>query len=227
MLINNLTLGSHFRFKNAFPMMSHSSIIDSYVGTYCGAQNVGSTARTLFVRSSEHSGKSYRTGLPVFCPKHSAIRSHSEQVCNAAVSNAAFSIVDSANDDLDLRILESIYIHDRKPIFNDKDYLLFTNNKVGKRVDPMTFLMRYFISFFVLFFLLFCLPPFLFIISFRSLLFLNRHHPFYHDCAFYSSILPILLIIFSFVLFTKTKLLTRLQNINLVYFITVLADDDV
>ena len=51
----------------------------------------------------------------------SAIRSHTEQVCNAAVSNAAFSIVDSASDELDLRILESIYIHDRKPILNDKE----------------------------------------------------------------------------------------------------------
>ena len=54
-------------------------------------------------------------------PKHSAIRSHTEQVCIAAVSNAAFSIVDSASNELDLRILESIYIHDRKPILNDKE----------------------------------------------------------------------------------------------------------
>ena len=63
---------------------------------------------------------SHRTGLPVSCPKHSAIRSHTEQECNAAVSNAAFSKVDSASNDLDLRILESIYIHDRKPFLNDK-----------------------------------------------------------------------------------------------------------
>ena len=98
--------------------MSRSSIIYSYVCTHCGAQHVGSTALTLFVRSSEHSGKSHRTGLPVSCPKHSAIRSHTEQVCNAAVS---FSIVGSASNELDLRILESIYIHDRKPILNDKE----------------------------------------------------------------------------------------------------------
>ena len=101
--------------------MSRSSIIYSYVCTHCGAHYVGSTARTLFVRSRGHSGKSHRTGLPVSCPKHSAIRSHTEQVCNAAVSNAAFSIVDSASNELDLRILESIYIHDRKPILNDKE----------------------------------------------------------------------------------------------------------
>ena len=105
-------------------MMSRSSTIYSYVCTHCDAQYVGSMARTLFVRSSEHSGKSHRTGLPVSCPKHSAIRSHTEQVCNAAVSNAAFSIVDSASNDLDLRILESIYIHDRKPILNEKKVLL-------------------------------------------------------------------------------------------------------
>ena len=120
-LTNNLTLGSYFRFKDALPIMSRSSIIYSYVCTHCGAQYVGSTARTLFVQSSEHSGKSHRTGLPVSCPKHSAIRSHTEQVCNAAVSNAAFSIVDSTSNELDLRILESIYIHDRKPILNDKE----------------------------------------------------------------------------------------------------------
>ena len=67
------------------------------------------------------SGKSHRTGLPVSCPKHSAMRLHTEQVWNAAVSNAAFSLVDSASNELDLRILESIYIHDRKPILKDKE----------------------------------------------------------------------------------------------------------
>ena len=30
-------------------------------------------------------------------------------------------IIDSASNELDLRILESIYIHDRKPILNDKE----------------------------------------------------------------------------------------------------------
>ena len=75
----------------------------------------------MFARSIEHSCKSHRTGLPVPCLKHSAFRSHTEQVRNAAVSNAAFSIVDSASNDLDFRILESIYIHDRKPILNDKE----------------------------------------------------------------------------------------------------------
>ena len=49
------------------------------------------------------------------------MRSHTEQVCNAAFSNAAFSIVDSTSNDLDLRILESIYIDDHKPILNDKE----------------------------------------------------------------------------------------------------------
>ena len=34
---------------------------------------------------------------------HSAIRSHTEQVCNAAVSNAAFSIVDSASNELEMQ----------------------------------------------------------------------------------------------------------------------------
>ena len=53
--------------------------------------------------------------------KQSAIRSHTEQVCNTAVSNAAISKGGSASNDLDLHISESIYIHEGKPILNDKE----------------------------------------------------------------------------------------------------------
>ena len=70
------------------------------------------------MRVSEHSGRSYRTGRMLSSPPFSSIGEH-RFVCETSVANSNFKIFDHASLDFKLRILESLYIHERKPKLND------------------------------------------------------------------------------------------------------------
>ena len=90
------------------------------------------------------------------------------------------------------------------------------------------FLMCYFISFVVHFLLLFYLPHYyFFFLLFHSVsclylhVFLNRQHPFFlNDCVYKFNFTYhcIIIIIFSFVLFTKTTLLNSTSKYKLCLF---------
>ena len=101
--------------------MSRSSVVYKYGCPLCGDQYVGSTSRTLFVRASEHGGRSHRTGALLTCPPHSAIRDHCEQTCLGPVSYDDFNILAVAPDLVSLRILESLHIFKSKPKLNDSN----------------------------------------------------------------------------------------------------------
>ena len=67
------------------------------------------TTRTLGVRADEHAGVSFRTGVPLTRPPHSAVREHLESYpASYGINN--FKILASAAQESDLRILESLYI---------------------------------------------------------------------------------------------------------------------
>ena len=87
----------------------------------CGDQHEGSTSRVLFIRISEHAGRSRRTGRRLQNERQSNIRSHCEQECHAPVSISNFPILDSSNSNASLRILESLYIFKNKPKLNQTD----------------------------------------------------------------------------------------------------------
>ena len=72
----------------------------------------------LRTRVTEHAGRSYRTGVRLAHPRHSAVREHSEG-CDVGVVLDNFSIVNSTSSLLDLRILESLYIFRHKPKLNN------------------------------------------------------------------------------------------------------------
>ena len=118
-LSNKRTIGSMFKYKDSIPEMFRSCVIYKYTCPLCGAVYVGSTTRTLHTRMSEHLGISSRTGQHLSVPPHSSIRSHSEHTCNSSPSKLAFSIIDSDNNPISLRIKESIYIHSLKPALNE------------------------------------------------------------------------------------------------------------
>ena len=101
--------------------MSRSSVVCKYGCPLCGDQYVGSTSRALFVRASEHGGRSHRTGALLTCPPHSAIRVHCEQACLSPVSYDNFKILEAAPDLVNLRILDSLHIFKSKPKLYDSD----------------------------------------------------------------------------------------------------------
>ena len=70
---------------------------------------------------AEHGGRSHRTGRRLQNEPHCNIRSHCEQVCHAPVSISNFSILDSSNSNVSLRILKSLFIFKNKPKLNQND----------------------------------------------------------------------------------------------------------
>ena len=83
----------------------------------CGASYVGSTIRNLHIRIQQHLGKSVRTGKFLTNPDSSPIREHS-LACDTLVTSDSFSIIGKTSSSLDLRILESLHIFQRKPSLN-------------------------------------------------------------------------------------------------------------
>ena len=121
-LTNSFKVGSFFNYKDRLPCDARSSVIYSYVCPICGAQYVGSTCRMFSSRRAEHMGLSHRTGRRLALPSHSSPRQHCEQSHDAAIVPDSFKILasHSANDSsVSIRLLESLYIHNLRPVLNE------------------------------------------------------------------------------------------------------------
>ena len=117
-LMNSFSIGSMFRHKDRLPKGCESAVVYQFCCASCGASYVGSTLRNLHSRIQQHLGKSIRTGRFLSKPDPSPIRDHSH-ACDTLVTTDNFSILGKANSGLDLRILESLYIFNKKPSLNN------------------------------------------------------------------------------------------------------------
>ena len=100
-------------------MSLKSSIVYEFSCARCASGTyVGSTTRTTHMRISEHRGRSFRTGKLLSNPGHSAIRDHALKCCKT-IAEADFKIIGQEGGQTNLRILESILIHQRKPKLNN------------------------------------------------------------------------------------------------------------
>ena len=79
---------------------------------------IGSTKRSLKIRTDQHAGRSSRTGHYLSKPDQSHVRDHADE-CDYKVNLSNFEILSFANDYTDMRILESLYINKHKPNLND------------------------------------------------------------------------------------------------------------
>ena len=117
-LVNNNTIGSYFSFKDVLPTMQRSSVIYKYCCDRCPATSyLGSTCRPLYMRIAEHRGRSIANDNLLGNPKYSAIREHCVRSSHG-LAPENFSIVGSANNEVSLRILESLTIVRDKPNLN-------------------------------------------------------------------------------------------------------------
>ena len=84
------------------------------------------STRTLGISVDEHKGVSFRTGVPLTSPPQSAVLEHSES-CGAAVDIYSFRVLSTSSYELDLRILESLFVFKTKPDLNNQlsSYPLF------------------------------------------------------------------------------------------------------
>ena len=120
-LKNTLKIGSLFHFKDSLDKSMRSSLVYQFSCERgrSPALYVGSTIRHLYERVAEHAGVSARTSKPVSCPTFSSIREHSN-TCNCKISLDSFKVLGSAQNELTLRILESLYIHRKRPNLNNQ-----------------------------------------------------------------------------------------------------------
>ena len=116
-LVNNFKISSFFSYKDVLPKAVRSSVVYKFCCELCSSEYVGSTTRSLIVRSSEHAGRSHRTGNRFSNPSASNIRDHAES-CGSPISLDQFTIIDQCNKAIDLRILESLYIFKLQPKLN-------------------------------------------------------------------------------------------------------------
>lgn len=131
-LTNSFTIGSLFGYKDALPVNMLSSVVYKYSCPTCGSAYVGSTIRNLATRVCEHAGVSVRTGVPLSSPPFSHIREHHHECNSPQITIDQFKTINSINsNDIDLRILESLYIHKTKPILNTNQsaYPLYIVNR--------------------------------------------------------------------------------------------------
>ena len=117
-LINPFSLRAFFSYKDRLPKCCQSTVVYEFCCASCGASYVGSTVRNLHSRIQQHLGKSVRTGKFLVKPDPSPIREHS-LACDTLVRGEHFSILGKACSHLDLRILESLHIYDRRPSLNN------------------------------------------------------------------------------------------------------------
>ena len=121
-----ICLGDIFNLKDRPAVMMRSDVIYAYKCDSCPQSYVGSTSVNLFIRSAQHRGVSHRTGRFLAKPVKSSIREHCESE-DHRFSYDNFSILDTAQNKLDLRILESIHIKKLRPQMNDMESVVPLN----------------------------------------------------------------------------------------------------
>ena len=119
-LRNPKTVASLFRFKDSVPKLMRSLVVYKYTCPRCNLGTyLGSTKRILKVRIDSHSGISHRTGCNLKNKEFSSIRDHS-RICKTPISYDNFEIIEQAQDELSLRILESLCIKRLVPSLNNQ-----------------------------------------------------------------------------------------------------------
>ena len=116
-LKNDFKVKKFFPFKDKLPAEMLSNVIYQFKCCVCNDTYIGSTSKQAKVRISQHLGISYRTGNRLQNPPHSAPRIHSLDKKHY-LTNDNFKILDTANNESDLRILESLYIFKNRPKLN-------------------------------------------------------------------------------------------------------------
>ena len=114
---NNFKISSLFKSKDVMPVELRSNFIYKFECGICQDSYIGHSTKTARFRWCQHLGISFRTKLPLIKLDFSPVRNHS-LAANHPISVNNFRILDHGNSQADLKILESLYIHDQKPNLN-------------------------------------------------------------------------------------------------------------
>ena len=116
---NNRTIGSLFRLKDVIPDCMQSGVCYLYKCAGCNASYVGLTNRNLHSRIAEHLGVSLRNpNIKLTTPPQSHIRDHALSHSHP-IETDNFHIIGRSSYQLDLKIIESLYIKKLNPTLNN------------------------------------------------------------------------------------------------------------
>ena len=114
---NKFTIGSFFKRYEHPELLLRSRIVYKYTCHCCTQCYIGSSTLQMFRRVAQHKGVSFRTNRPLSKPDISSIREHCDSK-NHAFRTDNFSILASCQINHNLKLLESLYIHNNKPVLN-------------------------------------------------------------------------------------------------------------
>ena len=120
-LSNPHKIANFFHYKDRLPKSMSASLVYQFSCTLGSVpvSYIGSTKRHLYKRIAEHAGRSARTNKYTSNPTHSSIRQHASN-CQCTITTNNFKILGIAHRESELRILESIHIHKKRPHLNDQ-----------------------------------------------------------------------------------------------------------
>ena len=114
---NNFTIGSFFNTKDRIPEAVCSNVVYEFNCPSCPARYIGCTTRSFKIRTFEHIGKSFRTGMFLSKMPFSAVREHSFEH-DHAFSVKDFKIIARFQNAEDTFIAEKILIQKLGPELN-------------------------------------------------------------------------------------------------------------
>ena len=114
---NNFTISSMFRFKDVVPTSVKSNIVYKYQCGICHSTYIGESARHYNTRVAEHRGVSSRTGAPLKNTNSNVFQHFFET--GHTIKEENFKII-CQRSPFDLKISESIAIHQDRPCLNDR-----------------------------------------------------------------------------------------------------------
>ena len=119
-LVNPLKIGSFFRFKDRIPTGMQASLVYEFrcARDSASVSYIGSTKRHLYERVAEHAHRSARTGNALSGSCGSKIKEHSDK-CGCPINLDNFRVLGSCSGEIDLRLLESLFIYKHRPTLND------------------------------------------------------------------------------------------------------------
>ena len=117
-LYNNVDkIGNFFNLKQRMPFDLQSDIIYKYACGVCNDTYIGLTAKIYRFRISQQLGISHRTSRRLATVVKSAPRHHAE-ASDHPIFSSNFKIITKAPHTLDIRTLESLYMHTESPSLN-------------------------------------------------------------------------------------------------------------
>ena len=110
LVFNSFKIKNYFPYKDQIPNDLKSFLVYKFNCANCSSNYIGETCRHLKTRIEEHFKRDNKS--------HIFKHLHSSETCFVSYNSLWFKIIDKDNSKFDLKIIEVLHIHWRKPNLN-------------------------------------------------------------------------------------------------------------